>query len=58
MNQDFKTGSGSTKVEKKSMCSGILEQRNFFSFLERYRRPFAHSYSSIMISSIKNINMA
>lgn len=55
MNQSREIGSGSTKVLKKIMCSGIFEQSNIFSFLERCRRPFTHYYSSIMNFSIKNI---
>lgn len=38
---------------KKKLCSGIWSRVIFFILLERYRRPFSHHYSSIVVFTNK-----
>lgn len=52
MNQNTDIEPGSTKVKKK-LCSGIWSRVIFFILLERYRRPFSHHYSSIVVFTNK-----
>lgn len=58
MNQNREIGLGSSKIEKKIMCSGILEQSSFFQLSWKGTEDLLLTITHpLCVSLLKNINM-